>query len=75
MTDFVKSIQVSIEQFDFTKQNGLTDGLSKTIMDNIDKLSVYERPLHCTDVKRETLYIKDENEWTKDNNKEKIKKL
>jgi uncharacterized coiled-coil protein SlyX len=74
MTDFVKSIQVSIEQLDFTKQNGLADGLSKTIMDNMNKLSVYERPLHCTDIKRETLYIKDENIWTKDSSKEKIKK-
>ena len=67
MTDFIKSIQVSIEQLDFTKQNGLANGLSKTIMDNMNKLSLYERPLHCTDVKRETLYIKDENEWSKDN--------
>jgi hypothetical protein len=74
MTDFIKSIQVSIEQLDFTKCNGLAHGLSKTIMDNMNKLSLYERPLHCTDVKRETLYIKDENSWTKDNSKEKIKK-
>ena len=74
MTDFVKSIQVSIEQLDFTKNNGLANGLSKTIMDNMNKLSLYERPMHCTDVKRETLYIKDENEWTKDASKEKIKK-
>ena len=74
MTDFVKSIQVSIEQLDFTKNNGLANGLSKTIMDNMNKLSVFERPMHCTDLKRETLYIKDENEWSKDNNKEKIKK-
>ena len=74
MTDFIKSIEVSIQQLDFTKQNGLANGLSKTIMDNMNKLSVYERPLHCTDVKRETLYIKDENIWTKDASKEKIKK-
>ena len=74
MTDFVKSIQVSIDQLDFTKQNGLANGLSKTIMDNMNKLSLYERPMHCTDIKRETLYIKDENEWTKDASKEKIKK-
>ena len=74
MTDFVKSLQVSIEQLDFTKQNGLANGLSKTIIDNMNKLSLYERPMHCTDVKRETLYIKDENSWTKDDNKEKIKK-
>ena len=74
MSDFVKSIEVSLQQLDFTKQNGLAHGLSKTIMDNMNKLSIYERPLHCTDIKRETLYIKDENEWKKDNNKEKIKK-
>ena len=74
MSDFIKSLQVSIEQLDFTKQNGLVNGLSKTIMDNMNKLSIYERPLHCTDVKRETLYIKDENIWCKDNSKEKIKK-
>ena len=74
MTDFVKSIKVSIQQLDFTKRNGLAHGLSKTIIENMNKLSVFERPLHCTDVKRETLYIKDENEWTKDASKEKIKK-
>jgi len=38
------------------------------------RLSLYERPLHCTDIKRETLYIKDENKWKKDNGREKIKK-
>ena len=74
MTDFIKSLHISLEQLDFTKQNGLIDGLSKSIIDNMNKLSLYERPLHCTDVKRETLYIKDENEWTKDASKEKIKK-
>ena len=74
MTDFVKSIEVSLQQLDFTKRNGLLDGLSKTIMENMNKLSVFERPLHCTDIKRETLYIKDENIWTKDLSKEKIKK-
>ena len=74
MTDFIKSIEVSLQQLDFTKQNGLVHGLSKTIMDNMNKLSLYERPMHCTDVKRETLYIKDEDVWSKDNNKEKIKK-
>ena len=74
MTDFIKSIEVSLQQLDFTKHNGLVNGLSKTIMENMNKLSLYERPLHCTDVKRETIYIKDENEWTKDASKEKIKK-
>ena len=74
MSDFVKSIEVSLQQLDFTKNKGLAAGLSKTIMDNMNKLSVYERPLHCTDIKRETLYIKEDDKWEKDNDKTKIKK-
>jgi hypothetical protein len=73
MSDFIKSIEVSLEQLDFTKNNGLINGLSKTIMDNMSKLSVYERPLHCTDVKREILYIKEDDKWEKDSDKSKIK--
>jgi len=73
MSDFIKKLHISLEQLDFTKQNGLIDGLSKSIIDNMNKLSIYERPLHCTDTKRETLYIKEDNEWKKDTNKEKIK--
>jgi len=73
MSDFIKSLEVSLEQLSFTKNNGLAAGLSKTIIENMNKLSLYERPLHCTDVKRETLYIKDDDKWTKDDSKEKIK--
>jgi len=73
MSDFIKSLHVTLEQLDFTKQNGLADGISKSIIENMNKLSIYQRPLHCTDVKRETLYIKEENSWTKDKAKEKIK--
>ena len=73
LSDFVKSLHVTLEQLDYTKQNGLADGISKTIIDNMSKLSIYERPMHCTDIKRETLYIKENDNWEKDNNKEKIK--
>lgn len=74
MDDFIKSIEVSLEQLDITKNKGLAEGLSNVIIENMNKLSLFERPLHCTDVKRETLYIKDNDTWEKDNNKEKIKK-
>tara|TARA_B100000900_G_scaffold394546_1_gene392084 strand:- start:2638 stop:3648 length:1011 start_codon:yes stop_codon:yes gene_type:complete len=73
MSDFIKSIQVSLEQLDFTKTQGLEKGISNVIMENMNKLSVYERPMHCTDTKRETIYIKDNNTWEKDKSKEKIK--
>ena len=75
MSDFIKSLHITIEQLDFTKQNGLVQGLSKSIIENMNKLSIYERPMHCTDTKRETLYIKEDNEWKKDINKEKIKSV
>ena len=73
MSDFIKTLRISLDQLDFTKQNGLADGLSKSIIENMNKLSIYERPLHCTDIKRETLYIKEDDNWGKDNSKEKIK--
>jgi len=75
MSDFIKSIEVSLEQLDFTKTNGLEKGISNVIMENMSKLSLYERPVHCTDVKRETLYIKDNDTWEKDKSKEKIKQV
>ena len=56
-----------------TRDRGLSEGLSNIIIDNMNKLSLYERPLHCTDKKRETLYIKDNDVWGKDKDKAKIK--
>ena len=74
MSDFIKSIQVSVDQLQYTTNNGLEKGITKVIMDNMNKLSKYERPLHCSDLKRETIYIKDNDKWEKDTNKEKLKK-
>ena len=75
MSDFLKSITISLEQLDFTKNHGLEKGITKVITDNINKLSLTERPIHCTDMKRETLYIKDNNIWEKDKDKSKIKQV
>ena len=63
--EFVKQIKFNLDEIDFTKDNGLAEGLSKAIIENMNKLSLYERPLHCTDDKRETLYIKDNDSWKK----------
>ena len=75
MSDFIKSLHITIDQLDFTKQNGLAQGLSKSIIDNMNKLSIYQRPMHCTDSKREILYIKDDDSWSKDGAKEKLKNV
>ena len=66
-------VAVSLKQLDFTKNNGLEKGLSNVIIENMSKLSLTERPVHCTDVKRETLYIKDNDVWEKDEDKSRIK--
>jgi hypothetical protein len=75
MSDFIKSIQVSVEQLQYTTNNGLGKGITKVIMDNMNKLSKYERPLHCSDIKREIIYIKDDDKWEKDTHKDKLKKV
>ena len=73
MQDFIKQIEVSLDNLLTTRDKGLSEGISNVFIENMNKLSLYERPLHCTDLKRETLYIKDNNVWEKDNNKSRIK--
>jgi len=68
MNEFVEKIEISMKNLLTTKDKGLGEGLSNIIIDNMNKLSLYERPIHCTDKKRETLYIKNA-EWEKDDKK------
>jgi len=72
--DFIESIKISLEQLEQIQNKGLVEGLSTAILENIGRLSLYERPIHCTDIKRETLYIKHDNIWEKDETKQNIKK-
>ena len=80
MTKFIDNLKVTIEDLFVTKNKGIAEGITNIITKNMNELSVYERPLHCTDVKRETVYIKSEGEggtnaqWEKDNEQEKLKK-
>tara|TARA_Y100000389_G_scaffold69001_1_gene65544 strand:+ start:5713 stop:6573 length:861 start_codon:yes stop_codon:yes gene_type:complete len=69
MDEFIDKIEISMKNLLITKEKGNAHGISNIIMENMNKLSLYERPMHCTDIKKETLYIKN-NEWEKDiNNK------
>ena len=71
--EFIDKIEVSMKNLLTTKEKGQVNGISNIIIENMNKLSLYERPLHCTDKKRETLYVKN-NIWEKDDNKEHINK-
>ena len=72
MDKFIQGIEISMKNLLTTKDKGLAEGISKIFIDNMNKLSLHERPLHCTDTKRETLYIKND-EWEKDNDNKQIK--
>jgi hypothetical protein len=64
--DFVESIQVQISDLENTGKNGYVEGISKIFINNLEQLNTHSRPIHCSDSKREILYIKNDNQWTKD---------
>ena len=66
LVDFVKSLQVQLTDLEETARLGYTEGVSKIFINGLNKLDVTMRPIHCSDAKRETLYIKDQDEWTKE---------
>ncbi len=72
LTDFIERIDVSQGDLENNAQMGFIDGISKIFLDNLKQLNYYERPIHCTDVKREIMYIKDEDTWQKDQNSTKL---
>ena len=74
INEFVEKIEISLKDLICTREKGQSEGISNLIIENMNKLSLYERPLHCTDKKREILYIKND-EWEKDENKEQISKI
>ena len=73
-SDFIKNIEISHEDLENTAQLGFVSGVSKILLDNLKQLAINERPFHCTDAKRETMYIKDENKWTKEVDDSKLQK-
>ena len=72
LTDFVNSLQVKLKDLEETARLGYSEGVSKIFINGLNELDVCKRPIHCSDAKRETLYIKDKNEWTKDADKAKL---
>jgi hypothetical protein len=69
ITDFVNSLQVKLKDLEDTARLGYSEGVSKIFINGLNELEVNKRPIHCSDAKRETLYIKNKNEWTKDADK------
>lgn len=66
LMDFVNQIKGSVKDLENIGIMGFAEGISKIFIRELKSLSVYERPIHCTDVKREKLYVKDEDKWEKE---------
>jgi hypothetical protein len=66
ISEFVSSIKVNLEDLEYTGRQGYIQGISNIILNNLQKLEQHERPLHCNDLKREVLYIKDNDKWEKE---------
>jgi len=66
MNEFIDTLQINPQSVEYTGIHGYVNGITKIFMDGLNQLDVHERPIHCTDLKRETLYIKEEDKWEKD---------
>ena len=65
--DFVDSLKLTLQDLEKTAEIGYVKGISNIIVNGLNQLDVYKRPIHCSDVKRETLYVKDNDAWEKEN--------
>ena len=76
MSDFIENMELDLEDLTETGRLGYVGGISRILINKLQELDIYKRPLHCTDMKRETLYIKDNDEWEKQSNpKDKMSKI
>ncbi len=74
--DFVNSLKLQITDLENTSKMGFIDGTSKIIIDGLKELELHQRPVHCSDLQNEILYVKDNDTWEQDNeNKDKMKRV
>jgi hypothetical protein len=69
ISEFVDSLQLQLSDLEKVGELGYIEGISNIIIKNLNALDVTLRPVHCTDKKRETMYIKDEDKWEKEDEK------
>ena len=73
ISDFIESLKITLDDLAFSKNKGLVEGITNVMIKGLRQLDIYKRPIHCTDAKRDTVYIKDCEKWEKDDNHEKMK--
>ena len=73
MSDFINSLNIQTHDLIYTQKKGLIEGISTLFLNGLKQLDTFQRPIHCSDIKREILYIKDNNIWEKEPTKDKIR--
>ena len=73
ISEFIETIKVQLQDLENVGKLGYIEGISKIIIRGLKELDVTKRPIHCSDLKRETLYVKNDNIWENDKEKEKMK--
>lgn len=68
LTDFVEQIKLQLSDLDMIGRVGYVEGITKIFLRNLKDIDICKRPIHCSDLKRETLYVKDKDAWEKENN-------
>ena len=66
LTDFVKSVQLTLPDLEKVDQEGYVNGMSNLIIAKLNELDIYKRPVHCSDAKRDTMHVKDEDKWERE---------
>ena len=66
ISEFVDNVKIQLSDLENFGHMGYVEGVSQILINNLKDLDTYSRPIHCSDLKREVLYIKDNNEWTKE---------
>ena len=72
LEDFVRNITVSLQDLDYSTQNGYAKGIANIFMKQLEGLDPTKRPIHCSDKKRLQFYVKDDDKWEKDNDNVKL---
>ena len=76
MKDFIKSLELSMPELEKMGELGFAEGMSRLFVNRLNSLDVTKRPIHCSDVKREIIHIKDDNKWERDNaNLDRLRKI
>jgi hypothetical protein len=76
MKDFIKSLELSLPELEKMGEVGFAEGMSRVFVNRLNSLDITKRPIHCSDVKREIIHIKDDNKWERDNaNLDRLRKI